>query len=198
MSDKVTVRNLTNSPVKIPGEYPHWAKLRIVGGGQASFAKNEIINMIDFGSHGILNIFKNYVSVDDKEIQEKLGIDVTEDVEYNWTVNDVDKVLMDVTKIDNLEDALNFAPDGIKDLIVERAVALRIPNMTARELIKKATGSDISTMISNLEAEEASNETKATEEETPKTRKAGRKAATSTSGRKAANKETGFAAKTEE
>lgn len=197
MSEKVLVRNLTDSPVKIPGEYPHWAKLRVEGKGRVMFDKGEINNMIDFGTRGVIDIFKNYLSVDDKDVQKKLGIDISEDVEYTWTVEDVDDVLTDAAKIDNLEDALNFAPQGIKDLIVERAVKLRIPNMTARELIKKATGSDITMMIDNMIMEETAGKEETTDEETPKTRKAGR-AATKKTGRKAATAKTGSASKTED
>ena len=46
-------------------------------------------------------------------------------------------------------DALDFAPAGIKQAIVDKAVALEIPDMTRREAIEKAMHVNISRMIEN-------------------------------------------------
>lgn len=49
--------------------------------------------------------------------------------------------------IDKLHDALDFAPEGIIDLIVDKAIELRIPDVNKRELIQNNTGKNITSMI---------------------------------------------------
>ena len=47
--------------------------------------------------------------------------------EYSWTQQDVDNVLL-TGSLDALKDALEFGPEGIRQLIVDRAVELHVPD----------------------------------------------------------------------
>ena len=49
--------------------------------------------------------------------------------------------------MDALHDALDFAPEGIIDLIVDKAIELRIPDINKRNLIQESTGKNITGMI---------------------------------------------------
>lgn len=49
--------------------------------------------------------------------------------------------------MDALHDALDFAPEGIIDLIVDKAIELRIPDINKRNLIQENTGKNITGMI---------------------------------------------------
>lgn len=49
--------------------------------------------------------------------------------------------------MDALKDALEFGPEGIKQLIIDRAVELRIPDNNKLKVIQEFTGRDVSNMI---------------------------------------------------
>lgn len=61
-------------------------------------------------------------------------------------MKDVDTVLK-YGSLDALKDALDFAPRGIVELIVDRAVALKIPDNNKLTAIEEATGRNVATMI---------------------------------------------------
>ena len=52
---------------------------------------------------------------------------------------------------DELADALDYAPLGVMETLVNRAVELRISDMNKRKLIKEMTGKDVSKMINYVE-----------------------------------------------
>ena len=93
-------------------------------------------------------LLQDYLSIKDKKLAAELA-GVTEDSfdhEYNWTDDDIKNLLTNGTQ-DELLDALDFAPEGIVDAIVDQAIKLRIPDVNKREAITKATGRDINEMI---------------------------------------------------
>ena len=93
-------------------------------------------------------LLQEFLQVKDKELAEEFGVDPEVFAhEYSWDVNKVDRVLLK-EDIDVLHDALDFAPEGIVDLIVARAVALKIADVNKRNLIQEYTGKDINQMIS--------------------------------------------------
>lgn len=49
--------------------------------------------------------------------------------------------------LDGLKDALEFGPDGIKDLIIDRAIELRLPDTNKINIISQFTGKDVMNMI---------------------------------------------------
>lgn len=99
----------------------------------------------DRGGHYLL---ERFIEVENQELAKEFGIDVEETPEYTWRASDVDDVLLNQS-IERLEDALDFAPEGIVNLIVTRAVELDIPDNRKREAIQKRTNRNISNMIEN-------------------------------------------------
>lgn len=99
------------------------------------------------------DLLKNFLSVRNAELASEFGVS-SDTIEYNWTVSDIDKTLL-VEPIEVLLDALDFAPDGIKETIVDRAVALKINNMDKRKAILEKTGQDITQKIDFKEALES-------------------------------------------
>ena len=68
-----------------------------------------------------------------------------------------------------MHDALDFAPEGIVDLIISEAVNLRISDVNKRNLIQECTGKNINNMIQNqIELEKRIGEEK---KEEPKRRR---------------------------
>jgi hypothetical protein len=55
--------------------------------------------------------------------------------------------LLEQGTLDQLKDALDFAPDGVIDLIKERAVKNELNDMRKREAILKATNFDVTKAI---------------------------------------------------
>lgn len=107
---------------------------------------------------GGIDILQNYIRVCNRSLALEFGIDVDDQIEYNWTEADVDKCLLN-DDINVLLDALDFAPDGIKQLIVDRAIKLEIPDVNKRQAIKDAMGTDITSAIENRHAYDIDEET---------------------------------------
>lgn len=102
-------------------------------------------------SRGGRVLLQNYLRVKNRSLAKELGVsDDSWENEYQWEISDIDKLLTSGS-LDELLDALDFAPEGIIEGIVDRAVALKIADNNKREAIYKATGRNISKMISNME-----------------------------------------------
>ena len=66
--------------------------------------------------------------------------------EYFYTAKDVD-FLLAKGSLDQLKDALDFAPEGVINLIKEEAVKTRLNDMEKREAILSQTGFDVTNAI---------------------------------------------------
>ena len=102
-----------------------------------------------YGGQVLLN---NHLRVENKALREELNIQL--DVpEYEWTPEDVDRVLLSGS-MDELLDALDFAPAGIVDMLVNRAIDLKINDVNKRRAIQEATGKNIDQAIFFIEETE--------------------------------------------
>jgi len=93
------------------------------------------------------NLIQNFLRIEDKNIALEFG--VSEDSfehEYSWTRDKIDQILTQGS-LDELHDALDFAPEGIVDTIIDRALILRINDVNKRQLIQQCTGKNIDKMI---------------------------------------------------
>ena len=90
-------------------------------------------------------ILKNLLMVEDKELlNDTLNIET--EPEYFYTEEDIVKLLREGS-MDQLADALDFAPDGVIELIKSIAVNTEIPDVRKRDLISKKTGFNINSAI---------------------------------------------------
>lgn len=120
------------------------------------------------GGHILLT---HYLSVMNRDLAHEFGIDDDSyDNEYNWDVAKVDKVLLS-QPIEVLQDALDFAPRGILELIKDRAIALKIDSMDKRHAISKALDIDLNGMI-NIQQMQEEADAEVAGEPKPKTRRA--------------------------
>ena len=99
----------------------------------------------------------NYLLIDDKEIIEYL-INGKVEPEYWLKEKDIDS-WMQSCSLDEFKDALDFAPNGTKDLIKQYAVSKPLNDYDKREAIKAQLGFDVSKAIENMKPDE--NEKKA-------------------------------------
>lgn len=143
----VIIRNLTDMPVAyhVPSlgdlrrELPPRASIRVKAGE---------LRQLNYERGGSL-LLHDYINVGNIELAREFGVS-DDTVEYNWTIEDVDKALT-TDDLDVLRDAMDFAPEGIKQTIADRAVELKIPDSNRRNIISSATGLDIDSMIKNKE-----------------------------------------------
>lgn len=103
--------------------------------------------------HGGQILLHNYLCVLNDELRQEFGIDPTM-VEYDWTIKDIDAALTS-SPIDELLDALEFGPEGIKNMLVDRAVQLKIPDTNRRKAIQEIAGVDVNNMINFKEQAES-------------------------------------------
>lgn len=89
-------------------------------------------------------LLENYFVITDEEVLGELGI--VPEPEYFYDKNDIKELLLNGS-YEQLEDALEFGPGGVLDLIKDMAVDLEIPDVNKRELITKKTGLNITQAI---------------------------------------------------
>lgn len=118
-----------------------------------------------FGQRGGSVLLHDYLHVGNEALAKEFGVTDDEwENEYSWDISDI-KDCLTADSTDALEDALDYAPQGIKDTIVEEAVEMEVPDVRKREVIKKQTGYDVSKKIENKHLVET--ETKASTESKP-------------------------------
>lgn len=94
-------------------------------------------------------ILENYLIINDKTALEYL--DINPEPEYFYTEKEV-KELLEKGSLDQLEDCLNFAPQGVIDLLKKIAVDIQLPDMKKRKMISDKTGFSIDNAIRVNEA----------------------------------------------
>lgn len=97
-------------------------------------------------------LFYNYLLVEDKEKAEKV-MNVHVEPEYWLTEKEIPSWLV-TCSLDALKDALDFAPDGVKDLIKKYAVEIKLNDIQKRQAILDQLGFDVTKVIENIEADE--------------------------------------------
>lgn len=125
-------------------------------------------------------LLKNCFMINDMDALSALNMENLEP-EYYYTETEV-KTLLETGTLDQLEDCLNFAPDGVIDLIKQIAIQIELPDTRKRKLITEKTGLNIDNAINinNIMAEESAEVKPETRE-----RKAAPIAAAATPARKA-------------
>lgn len=109
----------------------------------------ELRQMIQVKGHR--NIIKNHLIIHSKEAVEELMPDA--EPEYYYNSKDVDFLLTRGT-LDQLLDALDFAPEGVVNLIKDEAVKVKLDSMDKRKAILDKTGFDVTKAIEIRELSE--------------------------------------------
>ena len=89
-------------------------------------------------------LLKNYLIVNNDKTLEELNISVQP--EYYYTEEEIKELLM-TGSLDQLEDTLNFAPDGVIEIIKDMAVKMELPDTRKRKMISEKTGFNIDNAI---------------------------------------------------
>ena len=128
-------------------------------------------------------ILKNCLIVNNTDALSALNLKV--EPEYFYTETEVRKILTEGS-LDQLEDCLNFAPDGVLDLIKKIAVEEELPDTRKRKLISEKTGFNIDNAINVNHIVDADSGSEETEEAAPKRKAAPLNAESSAPTRKTA------------
>lgn len=94
-------------------------------------------------------ILENYLIINDKSALDFLNINP--EPEYFYTEKEI-KELLESGSLEQLEDCLNFAPQGVLDILQKIAVDTKLPDMRKRRLIEEKTGFGIDNAIRVNEA----------------------------------------------
>lgn len=118
--------------------------------------------------------------VGDRDALSALNMENVEP-EYFYTEEDIKKILL-TGSLDQLEDTLNFAPEGVINLIKDIAVKTELPDTRKRDMITKMTGFNVNNAIMvnqvmNAEDEQKEEEKKPARKATPVTEGPTRKTA---------------------
>ena len=93
---------------------------------------------------GGLELLKNYLIVKNEDAMKALGIHVEQ--EYYYTEAEVKNILLNGT-MDEFLDCLDFAPEGVLDLLKKMAVDLPLNDVAKRDAILEKTGFNVSKAI---------------------------------------------------
>lgn len=93
---------------------------------------------------GTRALIKDNLIIHSKEAVEELIPEA--EPEYFYNAKDVEFLLV-TGSLDQLKDALDFAPEGVITLIKEQAVKTELNDMSKREAILKQTGFDVTKAI---------------------------------------------------
>ena len=143
-TDKIRLRNLTKNPAVyvtpatgIRREIPPLGYIEVTAGE---------IRECSYDS-GCSNLLRNYVQVCNPALAREIGVS-DETIEYNWGDKEVTEAVT-TADMDVLLDALDYAPAGIKQAIVDKAVEIELPDMRKRQIIDDALGINITHKIDN-------------------------------------------------
>ena len=95
------------------------------------------------------NLIYNFLLIQDAEALRQ-GLNVKEEPEY-WLTEEKIPSWMNTCSLDEFKDALQFAPQGVLDLIKKYAVSQPLNDMAKRIAIKDALQFDVTLAITNNE-----------------------------------------------
>lgn len=101
-------------------------------------------------------LIAQYLQVQSDEALNELSIH--REPEYKYSEKDVADLIRGSDNVDAYLDCLDFAPEGIIDMIKTLAVRLPMENTQKKKALKDKTGFDVDAALRNIEAERAEEE----------------------------------------
>ena len=139
---KIKVKNRLNSPVIY--FVPDMNNLRReFHAREEKTVTLEELKKVSYDPGGMV-ILRDCLIVKNKQAVEELGLNV--EPEYYYEKEQVIELLKNGS-MDEFLDCLDFAPDGVIDLIKEQSVALPLNDVAKREALKEKFGFDVAKII---------------------------------------------------
>lgn len=99
---------------------------------------------------GGMNILTRFLQIQSDDVLNNIGAHV--EPEYHMSENDVKNLLMSGS-LDQFLDVLDFAPDGVIDLVKRFSVELPLQNLEKRKALKEKIGLDVDAALRHREEE---------------------------------------------
>ena len=99
---------------------------------------------------GGCNIIADYLLIENEEAIEKLGMPT--EPEYYMKRENVIK-LMQEGSIEAWYDCLNYAPQGVIEMIKDLSTSLPLNDVAKRQMLKEKTGFDVDAAMANIKAD---------------------------------------------
>lgn len=93
-------------------------------------------------------LIEKYLLINDQDVVEELGLHV--EPEYYYDEQAVRALLVSGT-IEQLLDCLDFAPEGVLDLVKKISIEIKLNDIAKREAIKDKLKFDITAALTNIE-----------------------------------------------
>lgn len=144
--DRVNVTNRSNGTVVLRVPYRHYRE-ELNPGETRLLTYGDILDVA--AQPGGRNLIYNFLLIQDANILRE-SLNVQEEPEY-WLTEQKIPGWMNTCPLDEFKDALNFAPQGVLDLIKKYAVSLPLNDMAKRQAVKDFLKFDVSLAIANNE-----------------------------------------------
>ena len=165
MAELVTVENRTAG--KIVYQIPDRHIRRELAPRQVIRVPKEEIEALSYTAGG-LDLIRNHLLVKDEEILDDLNIH--REPEYYMNADNVAKLIKEGS-LNEFKDALDFAPDGVKDMIKDLSVQIPLNDYSKRQALKEMTGFDVDAAIQHDQENKAIEGDEAPAAPAPKTRR---------------------------
>ena len=142
-SDLVIVENRTAG--KIVYQIPDRHIRRELAPRQTIRVTKDEIEALSYTSGG-LDLIRNHLLVKDEQILDDLNI--YREPEYYMNADNVAKLITQGS-LNEFKDALDFAPEGVVDMIKDLSVQIPLNDFSKRQALKEMTGFDVDAAIAH-------------------------------------------------
>ncbi len=149
MSKIYTVKNRSSN--RVIYRIPELGIRREFMPGETKKINHEELEKLSYRPGGT-NLIANYLQINDAEAAVEFNSGRPLEPEYNYTEADVRNLLVSGS-LDSLLDALDFAPQGVVEMIKALAVNLPLTDTQKAQAIKAKTNFDVSAAIRHVEEE---------------------------------------------
>ena len=165
MADLVVVEN--RAAGKIVYRIPDRGIRRELAPRQAIRVPKEEIEALSY-TEGGLDLIRNHLLVKDEQILDDLNIH--REPEYYMNADNVAKLIKEGS-LNEFKDALDFAPDGVVDMIKDLSVQIPLNDFSKRQALKEMTGFDVDAAIAHDRENRAADGDEVVAAPAPKTRR---------------------------
>ena len=165
MAELVTVENRTAG--KIVYQIPDRHIRRELAPRQVIKVPKEEVEALSYTAGG-LDLIRNHLLVKDEQVLDNLNIH--REPEYYMNADNVVKLIKQGS-LDEFKDALDFAPDGVVDMIKDLSVQLPLNDYSKRQALREMTGFDVDAAIKHDQENKAIEEDETPAESAPKIRR---------------------------
>ena len=147
MSDICNVKNRSGSHVVY--SIPEIGVRRSFAPGEVKKISYEELEKLTYQAGG-MEIITRFLQVQDEKVITNFNMHV--EPEYYMDEKQIAKVIVHGS-LDEFLDMLDFAPDGVIDLVKRMAISLPMTDYNKMEALKKKTGLDVEAALKNIRAE---------------------------------------------